>query len=759
MEKDNIDLVCSIGELSSLFTKTTNVSGFLQEVVNLVADHMNTDVCSVLLFEESSGELVLRATKGLNPDFINKTRLKAGEGLSGKVLQELKPICEGNAFDNPEYKIVPGLEEENYHSFLAVPIRRGLTPIGVLSVHDRQKNYFDERDIKALRAIASQLAATLENIEILMEIHKDTRKEEIIDKNKLTFIKGKAASGGIAEGSAYILGGRDDELFFSSDSYDAANFTKDDLLSAIKETENQLEILQKKMEEEYSDVASLIFISHLLMLRDEEFLGPIFTKIDNGVEPARAFVEVTNQYLAIFRSNDNPLLQEKTQDLKDLGHRVLQNMRCGKTIVETGCESVIDAGDYTGQIVIASELFPSELVKMAVQHAEGIILSEGGITAHVSILAKSLGIPVVLINDPVIFKLPEGIKIIIDGIQGNVFVDPDREVIEKFQILNKEIDEEADGPVDTCSIRKTGDGTRIKVQANINLLSEISTALKYKAEGIGLYRSEFPFVIRNDFPSEEEQYKVYRAIVEDFQGSEVVFRTLDIGGDKLPGYMKATKEDNPFLGLRGLRFSLQHQDIFVEQIRAMLRAGEGKNLKILLPMVYSLDEFLDAKELIIECCSELEVEKAPHNHAPLIGAMIELPSAVELASELGKAADFLSIGTNDLVMYLLGVDRTNEQVSDLYKVHHPAVLSALSRITASVDCSAYDLSVCGDAAANESMLSIFIGLGIRKFSITPNLIPLVEGWIQKIDIKKAEDHTRKILEIKKISAVERILNG
>jgi phosphotransferase system enzyme I (PtsP) len=728
MKKDNVELICDVSELANLFHDTSNVDEFLHRVVSIVSKHMHADVCSIFLFDEKSGTLTLKATQGLNENAVNNVHLSLGEGITGTALKELRPIRESSAQENPNFRLFETINEDNYEAFLAVPILRGLSRIGVLTLQHKNRDYFDEKDTKALKAISNQLAATLENAKLLLDLKfkapvqevKGHKTPEISGETK-DFLSGTVASAGIALGSAVVLGNRSDEIILSSSN--GGECTLEDFDRSILATELQIEELQKQMEDRLSDVASLIFSAHLLMLKDSEFSGSMRKIIQGGTPPAKAITQVVNQYIHIFSESNNPRLQEKVQDVKDLGHRLIMNLFPEKE----------SKGSYKGEIVVAKELLPSELVKIAAQETEGLLLFGGGASAHVAILAKSLGIPVLFTEQKEFFTIRDGDKLIIDGFQGNVFIHPGVEVWDEFKNLKKADKASNDDNTRTQPETRTSCGRKIKLLSNINLLSDIKTANKFKAEGIGLYRSEFPFIIRNDFPTEEEQYRVYSKILKGMKGKEVALRTLDIGGDKVLSYMPQGAENNPFLGLRAIRFSLQNKTIFHDQLRAMLRAGVGYELRIMFPLISSLDDFLDARNEVQKCIDDLEKEAIPHNRRPLMGAMIELPSAVEMANELARESDFLSVGTNDLVQYILGVDRTNESVSELYVAHHPAVFRALTRLTRAAinyDC---ELSICGEIASDPKMIPFLVGIGVSKLSIPPKRIPNVQKFINKLD--------------------------
>ena len=745
MRKDNIDLICSVAELSGLFEKRSNVGGFLQDVVELVAGHMMSDVCSIYLYDELQDELVLRATRGLNSDSVGKVRLSLGEGLTGLALKQLRPIREGEVEENPDFKLVPEVQEEGYRSFLAVPIRRGLTRIGVISLQHRKAGYFDQHDTKALKAIASQLAATLENASLLMDIHSphsETVSEQ--DSEPGDIIAGISAGAGVGIGEAIHLDSPEAIESGELPMLDSIEKEVERFRTALERSRSQLEQLQRETENRFSDVASLIFSSHLLMLRDDEFSGHMLDSVRDGVNAAEAVHMVVGRYEKLFNEMHNPRLQEKVQDVKDLGRRIIRNL----------FDSEHDDGDYSEQIVIAQELYPSELVKLAVQHVEAIIIGGGTVTSHISILARSLGLPVIATRNTRILTVAEYEPLVVDGHSGTVYLHPSDDTLQRYRRLRNEEAHELDTSPDIAERSHTKCGERVRVMANVNLINDLRYARRNKAEGVGLYRSEFPFIVRNDFPSEEEQRAIYQKIIEQMNGEEIVLRTLDIGGDKLVAYDNSEEEANPFLGQRGIRFSLAHPEIFTDQLRGMLRAGAQADLSIMFPMISGVDEFRKARETVDACIEELRQEGASFNDAPKIGAMIELPSAIEIAAELDTYADFLCVGTNDLIMYLLGVDRTNERVSDMYISHHPAILRSLSRLADAIHQPEKRLSICGEAAADPALVPFFLGIGVRTLSVEPRRIPGLKQQLEGISIGEARDIAFKMLSISTMEEME-----
>ena len=744
MSKTNVDMICDVAELSSLFEKSSSLDDFLQSAVSTVAWHMKSAVCSIYIYDDATRMLTLRATQGLSADAIGRVQLRLGQGIAGLALKELRSICAGCASKNPEFKPVDGIGEEKYEAFLAVPIRRQLTRVGVLVVQDVKADYFDAADEQALKAIATQLATVIENADLLMALHRQEEATSPAVALGTKLIRGRPASSGVARGTAsFMFSGRSGT--FQVPEGVPENLTLADFDRALTLSEQQLKDLQREADKDLSDVAQLIFNAHLLILADEEFSGEIRRQIKAGSSPVGALVDVVNRYIDIFSASSNPRLQEKEHDLKDLGHRLLENL-------------VGDArapGDYSGQIILADTLLPSDVLKLATEKAEGFVV-QGGMTSHIAIICRSLQKPMVMVDPQQFVMFHESGELLIDGSQGTIYLEPSDEVLNEY----KEHFRAANDPDSAASVKgktHTADGARIQIFANINLLSDLKLAEKFRAEGVGLYRSEFPFIIRNAFPSEEEQYQVYGRIVEAMKGREITFRALDIGGDKLLSYQGEMEEANPFLGLRGIRFLLRNKDIFSEQLCAMLRAGVGGNTRIMFPLISSVDEFVEAREMVRECMNLLDERGVPYNREMKLGIMVELPSAVTLVEDLTHEVDFMSIGTNDLIQYMLAVDRTNEMVSELYLSHHPAILRAIERVASVARNHRTDVSICGDIARDPKMIPFLLGVGITKLSIAPRQIPKIQQAVEAISMEKAVYTARQMLEFSLISEVESFL--
>ena len=706
------------------------------------------DVCSVYLYDEVTQDLVLRATKGLLPSSVGSVRLRPGEGLTGLAFKEQRAVCEGDALHHPSFRFFAGIGEENYRSFVAVPILRGRRAVGAMTLQSVQPNHFHPDDVQVFRAITAQLATTIEMARLLFTMGTPrTEVESIPAASELKFIRGRVGAEGCAIGDSVQVRAPslDDMRGFVS----TMPLTLQDFRWAVVATERELEELEKTVAERLSDVTSVIFSAQLLMLRDHSWLHAMEAMIEAGTSPVEAVHRVALDYVAVFDQMDNAYFREKRYDVIDVGRRLLGNL-IGRREGEGGLE---------GRIVIARELLPSDALKLGLQKVGGLVLLSGGVTSHVAVLARSLDLPLLIVDEPRLLDLADGTRVLLDGTQGNLYVGPDAEVEQKFR-EKEELRLTARQVGEGLSAQThTRDGTRVHLLANINLLADLEVARSYKAEGVGLYRTEFPFMIRGDFPTEEEQFWVYRRLVEGMRGKEITFRTLDVGGDKMLSYFDYGAEANPFLGLRSIRFSLRHRDLFLQQVRAILRASWDAEVRIMFPMISSVDEFQSAADVVTECRSALQAEGVPACTQVRVGMMLELPSVLELMDELAARAEFFSVGTNDFIQYMLAVDRTNEKVADLYLPHHPAVLRGLERAVTAALRRDRDISICGDMAHDPRFVPFLLGIGIRKFSLDARYLPRIQERIATVDLAHARAFAGRLLQQSLVTDTARLLDA
>jgi len=744
-ETDHLDLLFDISELADLVTSSSDLESFLKLSVDLVARHFNAPVCSIYLYNERSKKLTLKATKGLKPEAVNKIHMKPGEGLVGHSFETLSIVREGNASKNPGFKFFVEAGEDEFNSFLCVPVKRGVEKIGVLVVQHQNMDYFDISHERAIRAVVSQLAGSIENARLLMELSQTRDEGDPLEP--VSFVKGKSATGGHAMGKAFNPNGNRKSLLYQPLPGEEV-FTKENFSYALEKTARELKDLQEGFATRLPESASLIFTAHFMILKDKNFAGKMEELINGGENPCDAVRKIAAKYIAIFSSSPHGYMREKALDVEDLSLRILNNFW-----------SQDDEKSYEkGTIAIAEEVYPSDILKYVSGGIKGIILTGGGVTSHVTILARSLQIPMIIAEEPGLLTLPQNTIIMMDGELGNIHINPGKETIALFETRLRVEKEASSVLMEEKS--HTLDNERITLLANINLLSEIALAKRLKAEGVGLYRTEFPFLIRSSFPSEAEQYVIYKKLFDGMEDSPVTIRTLDAGGEKTLAYGNSPREANPELGLRSIRFSLKYREIFDSQIRAILRAAAGKkNVRIMFPLISSLDEFLEAKEIIRKCMETLAEEELEFNPNVKLGLMIELPSVLETIDEFAMEADFFSIGTNDFIQYMLAADRANKMVADYYIPYHPAVNRGINKIVAAANKYGIDVSVCGEMAHGKEHIPFLLGVGIRSLSVDPQFLPMVQQTIMNIRIRKEKKYAEKMVAQTSVKGARALLES
>jgi phosphotransferase system enzyme I (PtsP) len=605
----------------------------------------------------------------------------------------------------------------------------------------------------AMRAIASQLTGAIENARLMIDQNHQAvpyREDDLLER--LRFIKAKTASSGFAYAPVMVLkAGGESLLSHRSDSEFVT--TPQAFLKALETTKQQLTDLQDRLAQRLPESAALIFEAHFMILKDARFVEAMLAKIEQGISVPGAVRDVAGHYMALFSSAPSAYLQEKAQDIKDLARRLLNNLR-----KETSQDTVY----AKGRIVIVRQLLPSDLLKLASEDVKGIVLVSGGVTSHVAIIARSLKLPMVIAERSDLLELPDGTPMLLDADIGSIYAEPSAAIIRRFETHNQAQKAEDMAARPILAKTRTRDGESIKLLANINLLSEIKLAKDLNVEGIGLYRTEFPFLIRSTLPSEEEQYLVYKRLCKEMDGREVTIRTLDIGGEKLLPYLEGTQEANPELGLRSIRFSLHYREIFLQQLRAILRAGAGTGagkLKIVFPMISAIDEFRQARQAVEEAMIDLARQHLPFHAAPALGTMIELPAVLDIIDELAKEADFFSIGTNDFIQYMLAVDRSNERVAAYYQPYHPSILRSLYRIIQAAVKAEIEVTICGEMGHEPEFIPFLVGAGLRAFSVDPYFLRAVQEKIVSLSASEAAAYARTLLAEPTLEGIQALLKS
>jgi len=729
-----------------------NLANDLEQALNIIVKRVKNviavDVCSIFLLNEQDKEYVLMATDGLNAEAVGKVRMSDKVGLVSLVGKRAEAINIADAIKNPRYQHFPEASEEAFHGFLGVPIIHHRKVLGVLVIQSSKVQKFSEDDETFLITVAAQLAAAIVHAEASGGINGLKQ-----DKNEKDYkakpINGLPGAPGVAMGTAVVMYPPADidaipDRHISDTEKEVKLFD-----TAVEAVVKDITGLSKRLKDVLPEEDRALFDVYLLMLNSQAISGITRDRIREGNWAPGALRQTIREHEQVFNEMEDSYLRERADDVRDLGRRILMHL-------QEDSPDKIEFPDNT--VLVGEDISASMLAEVPRDKLAGVVSVRGSRTSHVAILARAMSISAVMGAMDLPVSRIDGRTIIADGYSGRIFISPSQKVTNEFQRL---IDEEAALSDELMELRdlpaKTEDGIEISLLVNSGLLSDITPSLQSGAEGIGLYRTEFPFMERQTFPSEEEQRSIYRQVLESFHPRPVTLRTLDVGGDKALPYFPI-EEDNPFLGWRGIRITLDHPEIFLVQVRAMVRASIGlNNLKILLPMISDINELTEALGLIHQVYGEL-LEEGEEVVMPEIGVMIEVPSAVYQAGSLARRVDFLSIGTNDLTQYLLAVDRNNARVASLYDSLHPAVIRAILQVVESARVHNKPVSVCGEMAGDPVAALLLLAMGIDSLSMSVSSLSRVKWVIRNITRERARQILSEILVIEDAAGIRNYLN-
>jgi len=704
-------------------------------IVLRVKEAMGSQVCSVYLLDPESNRFVLMATEGLNKRSIGKVSMAPNEGLVGLVGTREEPLNLENAADHPRYRYFAETGEEWYASFLGAPIIHHRRVVGVLVIQQKERRQFDEGEEAFLVTMSAQLAGVIAHAEATGSIRGLGRQGKGIQEAKFVGVPG---SPGAAVGTAVVM-------LPPADLEVVPDKTVSDIKAELALFQNALEGVRGDMRSLSAKLATqlrpeerALFDVYLMMLDDASLGSEVTDVIKTGQWAQGALRQVVNEHVKRFELMDDAYLRERASDVKDLGRRLLAYLQEAR-------QQTLVYPDNT--ILVSEELSPAMLGEVPEGKLVGLISVLGSGNSHVAILARAMGIPTVMGVVDLPYSKVDGIELIVDGYHGEVFTNPSdimrkqyAEVVEEERQLSQGLDALRELPCVTL------DGHRMPLWVNTGLLADVARAQQRGAEGVGLYRTEVPFMINQRFPSEKEQLAIYREQLSAFHPLPVTMRSLDIGGDKSLSYFPI-KEDNPFLGWRGIRVTLDHPEIFLVQTRAMLKASEGlNNLRILLPMISGTHEVEEAQHLIHRAWGEVRDEGFDVPMPP-VGVMIEVPAAVYQTRELARQVDFLSVGSNDLTQYLLAVDRNNPRVADLYDYLHPAVLQALQNVVRDAHAEGKPVSICGEMAGDPAAAVLLMAMGFDSLSMNATNLPKVKWMLRQINLSKSKEILAELMTI------------
>lgn len=736
--------------LRSIVQEVNNAASLdeaLDIIVRRVQDAMSTQVCSIYLLNPEQDRYILKASKGLKADAVGRVSLGYSEGLVGLVGVRQEPINLEHAQEHERYRYFPETGEERFESFLGVPIIHHKKVLGVIVVQQANNSRkFDEGEEAFLVTISAQLASVIAHTEITRVIESKTITGEAAQD--ITF-RGVAGAPGVAIGHSVVV--------FPMADLDAVpdrntENIKDDIALfeyAIQAVRLDIQKVGERLSKQLRPEEQALFDVYLNMLDDNALAGEVKSRIESGKSAQTSLKLIISEYARHFELMNDAYLSERAVDIKDLGRRIL-------SYLQEDAQSQVNYPENT--ILVSDELTPTMLGEVPREKLLGLVSVKGSGNSHVAILARAMGIPTIMgVLDMPLNRL-DGKDLIIDGYNGELFFSPSeslkhyyRQIVEEEKLLDQGLEKLKDLPCETT------DGHAISAWVNTGLMTDVVRSINQGAEGVGLYRTEVPFMINERFPSEQEQIACYREQLEAFAPNYVTMRTLDIGGDKSLPYFPIT-EENPFLGWRGIRVTLDHPEIFLVQMRAMLKASVGlDNLRIMLPMISSVNEIEEALHLIYREYHEIRAEGYDVT-MPQIGVMIEVPGAVYQVKEFADRVDFLSVGSNDLTQYLLAVDRNNPRVASLYHSFHPAVLRALYSIAKDAKEMSIQLSICGELAGDPAGAVLLMAMGYDALSMNASNLLKVKSVIREIDLQWAKDLLNNVLELDSPYIIQSTLN-
>ena len=706
----------------------------LFKLASRVKHTLSVDSCSIYLADYDTQEFILKATDGLHPDAVEQVRIGFSEGLIGLVGQREEPLNIVNAHNHPRFKHYPEVKEEKYNAFLGTPIINQRRVLGVITLQQSQMRRFSEDEEAFLVTLAAQLALEITNADIRGALTLSNSNDNTARQKN---VRGIAGSPGLAIGKGVSP---DKSINLKNWVVKRTQSPQDQIQlyrKGVEVTRGHVDALSERLDDGIpDDVKSIFQLYHHLL--DANSLGrEVEEKIRQGWDAASSLKMVVESYAARFQAMDDPYMQERAIDIVDLSDRILANI-----LYEANGQKVTEQVITEPSILVADEVSAPMLAEFPRDKLKGIISIRGSNNSHAAILARAMGVPAVMGCQNVTPALLEDKEILLDGYSGEVIVSPERNIKTEFiQLIDEEsaiaekINAEADKPCESV------DGCRMSLYINAGLSAEVELNAEQIGAGVGLYRTEIPFMLRERFPSEQEQVKLYRQVLEAAPSLPITMRTLDVGGDKPLPYFPIN-EENPFLGWRGIRLTLDHPEIFLVQVRAMLRASVGlSNLQIMLPMISTVSEVQESKRLINQAFYEISDEIAESGQSlikPKLGIMLEVPSVLYQLPQLAKHVDFFSVGSNDLTQYLLAVDRNNTRVAGLYNSYHPAVLGALYDVVQKANQNQVPVTICGEIAGEPAGALLLMGMGYRRLSMNGFNLRKINWLIRKVTLDECK---------------------
>jgi phosphotransferase system, enzyme I, PtsP len=737
----------------------------LGNVVDLVGKRLDADACSIYLVEADLTRLTLSATNGLHREAIGKVQLPLGEGLVGLAAQLRQPVVSNDAQNHPHYKYFPETGEERFASLVAVPLlMRGVT-IGVLVIQTLEPRDFEPNEVDVFQTCAQLISPVVMNARLLSLVDESEdaiqrssaelashgvpvpgRDEQRADRN--VEFRGLGTSRGIAIGRVYRMENPLDLARLEYEPRASAEKEESDLVQALAVVRRDLDTNREELGDRFGPDFSAVFHTHIQILEDKGFVSKLRQAVRASGDARAALLDVLTAYRKTFGRIEDAYFRDRMMDVEDVGRRVMEQL-LGDRHQRATMES--------NSIVVTDNILPGHFARLDLDRVAAIVSEHGGLTSHGVIFARTLEIPAVTGVSGVCELVRPGEIAIVDGGEGTVFLSPDDQLLaeyerarERYEIAAEHLDALRELPAETR------DGRRIALTANCGLVSDLRLVEQHGAQGVGLFRTEMLAFAHRGFPEEDEQEQLYERVANVMAPRPVTIRTLDLGGDKEVDALVLPHEENPQLGCRSIRLSFTHLEAFRAQLRAILRASAAGNVRLLLPMVSSIDELRRAREIIAETQEAMRHTGKPFDPEMPVGVMIEVPSAALIADRLARECDFFSVGTNDLTQYTLAVDRGNEHIAHLFDPLHPAVLNLIDLSVRGAASAGIPISVCGEMASNPLAVPILVGIGIGELSGTPSAVPIVKEIVHALDLNDAEADARCAREAGTAMEVRRI---
>ncbi len=707
-------------------------------IVEAIHRAIQVDVCS-LYIAATDGTMVLVASRGLDPQAVGYSRLAPGRGLVGRVAQSRHPINVADAASHPDFCYLAETREDEFRSFCGVPVVRAGAVIGVLVVQSREGRVMSADEQAFLVTLSTQLALVLPPEPLAAHTPANTLRR----------VRGVKGAPGTGIGSAWLCETVDLYAVPDRPCEDPAA-TIDEWHQLLSKVSADMDKEREALGEQLSDGVGAVFTAYQMLLNDPGLRSGVEQAIAQGQWLPGALRQVVHHYAEVFLAMEDPYLRARNEDLHHLGNKLYQSW--------SGAPENTPADSHGPLVLTGAKVSVSDIAACDPQRLVGIVCYEGSSLSHTAVLANALGIPAVM-GTGKLKGIDNGSPLIVDGNTGQVILFPSPSVrleFERLQRAEQALKGELAGLRDLPAT--TTDGEHVRLLANTGLLADISPGLANGAEGIGLYRTEMPFMVSESFPSEEEQLHIYRQVLAAYRGRPVYMRILDIGGDKPLPYFPI-HEENPALGWRGIRFCLDNSSLLMTQVRAMLRAAaDGDELHILLPMVSNTGEIKAFHGVLQDALQQLR-EEGVAVRRPQVGIMVEVPAAISLLPAWASQLDFVSIGSNDLSQYLLALDRNNPRVAGAYDHIHPAVLQEIARISATAKRAGLPLSLCGEMASDPAAVVFLLGIGIRKLSMSASKLPRIKWLLRSMAASDAADLAQQALALDNSADIRQLLEG